>query len=140
LISGTRRSSSTFVRYIHCTKNTIYVFPDMNMQGLLPNSYIQKNRQTDPENIEAAQFHFWEYINRNQTFILDSHRPSFAVYTMKHMVCRTKKSQRRPNLVVLEIGSTSLPLTAKTGRRAASPFSLLVFLLFVAGNGFTYMS
>jgi hypothetical protein len=21
------------------------------------------------------QFHFWEYINRNQTFILDSHRP-----------------------------------------------------------------
>ncbi len=26
-------------------------------------------------NNKAVQFYFWEYINRNQTFILDSHRP-----------------------------------------------------------------
>jgi hypothetical protein len=25
--------------------------------------------------ITTAQFHFWEYINGNQTFIVDSHRP-----------------------------------------------------------------
>ncbi len=50
LISGTRHSSSTFVRYIHCNENLIYVFPDMKLRGLLPNSYIQPNRQTDPGN------------------------------------------------------------------------------------------
>jgi hypothetical protein len=31
--------------------------------------------------IRAAQFHFWKYINRNQTFILDSHR-SFMCCTL----------------------------------------------------------
>ncbi len=25
--------------------------------------------------MESAQFHFWEYINGNQTFMLDSHWP-----------------------------------------------------------------
>jgi hypothetical protein len=25
------------------------------------------------------QFHFWEYINGNQTFILDSHRPFICI-------------------------------------------------------------
>jgi len=30
-------------------------------------------------NKEATQFHFWEYINGNQTFILDLTGPSYAV-------------------------------------------------------------
>jgi hypothetical protein len=53
--------------YMHCTENAIYVFPEMKLRDLVPNSYIQisvnylyipsiglpiwlqQNRQTDPE-------------------------------------------------------------------------------------------
>jgi hypothetical protein len=53
----------------HCTKNPIYVFPEMKLRGLIPNSYIhvtvsdlyipriglpiwlRQNKQTDPGNI-----------------------------------------------------------------------------------------
>jgi hypothetical protein len=61
----------------HCTKNLIYVFPEMRMCGLVPNSYIhvsvsdfyiprislpirlQQNRQTNPGNI----YHAHRYMN-----------------------------------------------------------------------------
>ncbi len=35
---------------------------------------------------EAAEFHFWEYINGNQTFILDFHRPFICNATIKNRV------------------------------------------------------
>ncbi len=67
----------------------------------------KKNKQTDPGKVahrymtwklgditlwfcfgnnEAAQFHFWENINLNQTFILDSHRP-FICSACKETAC-----------------------------------------------------
>jgi len=41
------------------------------------------------EHYEAAQLHFWEYINRNQTFILDSHRPFIwsVLLEITHLFC-----------------------------------------------------
>ncbi len=99
---------------LHCTKNPVYVFPEMKLRGRVLNSYIHvsvsdiyfqdlsaflaaakfgdqsweyiNHRYMNVEigrqnmiilfgNYEAPQFHFWEYINGNQTFILDSHRP-----------------------------------------------------------------
>jgi|LakMenEpi03Aug12_release.lakeMendotaPanAssembly.Ray.scaffolds.fasta_scaffold673048_1 hypothetical protein len=102
--------------WMHCTENPIYVFPEMKLSGLVPNSYIQVSVSnlyisesvclfgcckigrlilgiyklfTDTWKLklgdntlqlcfgskEAVQFHFWVYINRNQTFTLDSHPP-----------------------------------------------------------------
>jgi hypothetical protein len=58
----------------HCTKNLIYVFPEMKLRGLLPNSYShvsvsdlyipligmpiwqQQNRQTDQDRGRAVSF------------------------------------------------------------------------------------
>jgi hypothetical protein len=48
------------------------------------------------------------------------------MYTLKDMVCRTKKRQRKLYFVVLAIGSTSLPLSAKTSIERQSPLSICI--------------
>jgi hypothetical protein len=80
----------------HCTKNAIYVFPELKLHGLVPSSYVHvsvSDFYVFPDtsawmwklgditlyfcfgNKEVSQFHFWEHINWNQTFILDSQQP-----------------------------------------------------------------
>jgi hypothetical protein len=61
--------------------------------------WLQQNRQTDLEiykslrdtwwtfcfgNNESMQFHFWEHLNRNQTFILVSHQPFIFSVENRH--------------------------------------------------------
>ncbi len=70
-------------RWVQCTENSIYIFPEMTLRGLVPDSYIPvsvSNLYISMIRLpiwlqQNRQFHFWEYIKQNQTFILDSHRP-----------------------------------------------------------------
>jgi hypothetical protein len=83
-------------RGIHCTENPIYVFPEMKLRGLLPNSYIhvsvsylcipriarRYNVEIERQNIiilfgndEAAQFSFLVIHKSKPDIILDSHLP-----------------------------------------------------------------
>jgi hypothetical protein len=89
---------------LHCTENPIYVFSEMKLRGLVPNSYIHipvrdlyipgsvclfgcsmqrelgdRTLKFSFGNKKAAQFHFWEHINQNQTLYWILTGPSFAV-------------------------------------------------------------
>jgi hypothetical protein len=101
---------------------------DLYISRIGPHIFLEQNRQTDLGNIYIShrymsvgtlgtgrqnitmlfwksQFHFWEFLNRNQPFILNSHRPSFAVY---------------PNDSFIGLGSIPVPLAAHIGNRIPS--------------------
>jgi hypothetical protein len=48
---------------LHCTKNPIYVLPEMKLGGLIPNSFEQFIYSQDRSAYLAADLS-WEYINR----------------------------------------------------------------------------
>jgi hypothetical protein len=97
-------SKMPYLYLLHCTENPIYVFSEMKLRGLVPNSYIHVSvrdfyipgsvcliacsmqRELGDRtlkfcfgNKKATQFNFWQYINRNQTFYWILTGPSFAV-------------------------------------------------------------
>ncbi len=91
--------------YIHSSVSDLYI---LRISLLI---WLQQHRQTDPGNILIAhrcmnleigrqniiilfhnkveQFQLWEYINRNQTYILDSYPPFiYSVYLLAVLVYR----------------------------------------------------
>ncbi len=58
-----------FVSAVHCTENPIYVFPDMKLLGLIPNSYIYVS-VSDPGNIQIAHGYLTVEIGRQNIIIL----------------------------------------------------------------------
>jgi hypothetical protein len=91
--------------YIHVSVSYLYI-PRIGLP-----IWLKQNRQTNPGNINRSQihecknweteqynsvleitrrysFHFWEYVNQNQTFILDSHRPFICSASLR--LCDTK--------------------------------------------------
>jgi hypothetical protein len=53
--TSTSRKAKVFRSTVHCTKNLIYVFPDMKLRNLVPRIglpiWLQQYRQTDHGNI-----------------------------------------------------------------------------------------
>ncbi len=81
-------------------------------------------------NKEGAQFHFWEYINGNQTFILDSHRPFICLYGTFSRVTRfSRKFSFQPYYFtcLLRLVTAALGSSLKICLLKISMFSVLAW-------------
>jgi hypothetical protein len=75
---------------MHCNVNPIFLFLFWELSGLSPNFH----RHVSVSDVYIPRFgtHFREYINGNQTFILESHRPFICSVYRKKMAIKTKTS------------------------------------------------
>jgi hypothetical protein len=129
---------------VQCTENRIYVFPEKELCGLSPNSYIhvsvndlhiprigphislQQNCKIadrswkhinlsqiyECRNWETEHYNYvletWEYINGNQTFILDSNQPFICSVFHMHIIQPFLMVISPSNLVLVSIKHKNL--------------------------------
>ncbi len=102
-------------RFINCQERSANLAADTWMWKL-----EDRTLQFCFGNKEAAQFHFWETINRNQTFILDSHR-TFIYSALFRWCYKSAKSVLRARLI--KLSKTKNPYKKRTRYWVKGPVS-----------------
>ncbi len=74
------------ISLIGCKKKADRSWEDINRSQIYECGYWETEHCNSVLEITRPwKFHFWEYINRNQTFILDSHRP--FIWRVEYCLC-----------------------------------------------------